>query len=185
MGIAQHFDCCTVPCRQPWGWTPLIPLRATPFESIPLRTCFSYCIALASQHLFEQTATAGDFCLCTDFEQLLAVAPSPALRSALPLVGSPSGWEEQNSRNPPGVIEQQRDGAQPLSREPAGELYRPNVELAESHRWKMGAFYNTNERRPCMGNGWLHGEQFCTPRLDVLYVYVRPRGASLGWAQNT
>lgn len=45
--------------------------------------CFSCSIALAPKHLFEQTATAGDFCLCTDFEQLLAVAPSPAHGSAM------------------------------------------------------------------------------------------------------
>jgi len=44
---------------------------------------FSYCTALASKHFLEQTATAGDFCPCTDSEQLLAVAPSPARRRAV------------------------------------------------------------------------------------------------------
>lgn len=83
MGIAQHFDCHAVPCQQPWGWCLLIPLHATPFESMPLRMCFSHRIALASKHLLEQTATAAEFCLCTDFEQLLVVAPSPARRSAV------------------------------------------------------------------------------------------------------
>lgn len=40
--------------------------------------CFSYCSALASEYLFEQTATAAGFCVCTDFEQLFVVPPSPA-----------------------------------------------------------------------------------------------------------
>lgn len=68
----------------------------------PLGMCFSYCSALALEPLLEQTAPAGDFCLCTDFEQLLVVPPSPA-----PLVGSASGWEEQNSSNPRGVMDLQ------------------------------------------------------------------------------
>lgn len=58
--------------------------------------CFSYGTALAPEHLFEQTATAGDFCPCMDFEQLLAVVPSPAHRSAVVCL-----WQEalQDGRN--------------------------------------------------------------------------------------
>lgn len=109
----------------------------------PLGMCFSYCSALASERLFEQTATAGDFCLCTDFEQLPAVPASPA----------PTLWWEarQAGRNKAAAVlgcrglQWERTEHGRASREPAAELYRPNVELPDCHPWKMGFLQHKRE----------------------------------------
>lgn len=153
------------------GWSVLSLYTSSHLNPCSLRTCFSCCIALPSKHVFEQTATAEDFCLCTNFKQLLGGCSSWK-RCAQPLVGSTLG-REQNSSNALGVVKQQQDWDTASATE--GKVSRELAATGQRQSSlkvigrKQGGFDSRNGRWPWLWNGCV-GSSFAHQATPFLCV---------------